>query len=72
MGRTGRVEVWKGKIEVEVLKISEKFNLEDIRAIRDYNSARHAQMTRTEIITEEKTAAANFLKEMQDLRKSEA
>ncbi len=34
--------------------ISNRFNMDDIRKIRDYNSSRHANMTREEIITEKK------------------
>ena len=36
----------------EIMKpeISKRFDVDDIRKIRDYNSQRHAQMTRSEIV----------------------
>ncbi len=49
-------------------EISDRFDLEDIRKIRDYNSWRHSQMTREEIIAEEKKAWEWFQEEMEKIR----
>ena len=43
------------------LKISEKFNLDDIRAIRDYNAERHLKMSDDEIIAERTNIVNEFL-----------
>ena len=42
--------------------ISESFNLDDIRKIRDYNSWRHSQMTTEEIIVDIRKGAEEFQK----------
>jgi len=55
-------------IAMEKPEISERFDLEDIRKIRDYNSWRHLQMTREEIIAEEKKAREWFENEMEKIR----
>lgn len=44
--------------------ISPNFNMEDIRRLRDYNSARHLKMTENERLAETKKATEWFIKEM--------
>lgn len=51
-------------------EISERFDLEDIRKIRDYNSWRHSQMTTEEIIAEGRKSVEWFQNEMDKIRKS--
>ena len=41
--------------------ISNRFDLNDIRKIRDYNSSRHATMTREGIIADTREGAADLL-----------
>ena len=36
--------------EIKKPEISDRFDVDDIRKIRDYNSQRHSTMTRTEIV----------------------
>ena len=36
--------------EIKKPEISSRFDAEDIRKIRDYNSQRHSRMTRSEIV----------------------
>ena len=42
--------------------VSPNFNLEDIRRIRDYNSSRHENMTREEIVSDTRDGAEALLK----------
>ena len=42
-------------------KISDRFDVDDIRKIRDYNSYRHLQMTREEVIKDIKTGAQEVI-----------
>ena len=44
--------------------LSNKFSLEDIRTLRDYNSLRHLTMSASEIIAERRKSTEAFLKEM--------
>ena len=44
--------------------VSARFDLEDIRRIRDYNSMRHAAMTHAEIIADTHEGAAALLQEL--------
>lgn len=44
--------------------VSPDFNMEDIRRIRDYNSARHAKMTHAEIIADNQKGAKEMLKKL--------
>lgn len=44
--------------------VSPDFNMEDIRRIRDYNSARHAKMTHAEIIEDNRKGAEEMLKKL--------
>ena len=53
---------------MEKSEISDRFDLEDIRKIRDYNSWRHSQMTHEEIIAESKAAREWFENEMEKIR----
>ena len=46
--------------------ISERFDLDDIRKIRDYNSWRHSLMTHEEIIADIKKGAEAFQKKMDE------
>lgn len=46
--------------------ISENFTVEDIRKIREYNSLRHMQMSRKEIVNDTKSAASKILKMMEE------
>lgn len=41
--------------------ISERFDVEDIRKIREYNSLRHINMTPSEIVEDTKKGAAKLL-----------
>lgn len=42
-------------------EISPRFDVEDIRKIRDYNSFRHSQMTREEIVKDIRNAAQEII-----------
>lgn len=46
--------------------VSEKFDIEDIRKIREYNSLRHIQMTPEEIIADTKKGAERIKKMLQE------
>lgn len=46
--------------------ISERFDVEDIRKIREYNSLRHIQMTPEEIIADTKKGAERIKKMLQE------
>ncbi len=41
--------------------VSSRFDLDDIRKIRDYNSFRHSSMTRAEIVADTHEGAASLL-----------
>ena len=41
--------------------LSERFDMEDIRKLRDYNSFRHLQMTPEEIVEDTRKGAAELL-----------
>lgn len=45
--------------------ISKKFDVEDIRKIREYNSLRHIKMTSEEIIEDTKKGAERILRLLQ-------
>ena len=45
--------------------ISKRFDVEDIRKIREYNSLRHIKMTSEEIIEDTKKGAERILKLLQ-------
>ena len=45
--------------------VSDKFDIEDIRKIREYNSLRHIQMTPDEIIADTKKGAERIRKMLQ-------
>ena len=45
--------------------ISERFDVEDIRKIREYNSLRHIQMTPEEIIADTKKGAERIMELLQ-------
>lgn len=44
------------------LEISERFDIDDIRKIRDYNAKRYAEMTPTEIVAATRAGAEKVLK----------
>lgn len=43
--------------EIKKPEISDRFDADDIRKIRDYNSQRHSQMSRSEVIDDIKKGA---------------
>lgn len=46
--------------------VSDKFDMEDIRRIRDYNSKRHITMTRGEIISDVRSGADELLRKIEN------
>lgn len=46
--------------------VSKKFDMEDIRRIREYNSLRHIKMTPEEIITDTKKGAERIMELLQE------
>ena len=46
--------------------VSERFDVEDIRKIREYNSLRHINMTPTEIVEDTKKGAEELLKKLKE------
>ena len=48
-------------VVVEEPEISERFDLDDIRKIREYNAARYEGMTPAEIVADTKAGAAELL-----------
>lgn len=44
--------------------MSEQFNVDDIRKVREYNSLRHIRMTPDEIVEDIKKGAAGLLAEL--------
>lgn len=48
--------------------ISDRFDVEDIRKVRDYNSLRHIKMTPQEIIEETRNGAEKILKLLEEKR----
>ena len=51
-------------VVVEEPEISERFDLDDIRKIREYNAARYEGMTPAEIVADTKAGAADLLEIM--------
>jgi hypothetical protein len=49
-------------------EISEKFTMEDIRKIRDFNSARHNSMTRQQVIDDINGGAEKILKRLEEYK----
>ncbi len=47
-------------------EISERFDLEDIRKIREYNAARYQGMTPAEIVADTKAGAAELIEIMRN------
>ena len=43
-------------------EISSRFDVDDIRKIRDYNSQRHSKMTRKEIVDDIRSGAESVIK----------
>ena len=50
--------------------VSEKFDLDDIRNIRDYNSFRHNTMTPSEIVADTRANAADLIEEIKRRKKN--
>lgn len=48
--------------------VSERFDVDDIRKIREYNSLRHINMTPAEIVEDTKKEAAVILERLQERR----
>ena len=48
--------------EVKKPEISTRFDVDDIRKIRDYNSQRHSRMTRSEIVEDIRKGAEEVIK----------
>lgn len=48
--------------------VSERFDVDDIRKIREYNSLRHINMTPAEIVEDTKKVAAVILERLQERR----
>lgn len=48
--------------------VSERFDVDDIRKIREYNSLRHINMTPAEIVEDTKKGAAVILERLQERR----
>lgn len=46
--------------------VSERFDVEDIRKIREYNSLRHMKMTPAEIVEDTKKGAAELLERLKE------
>lgn len=44
--------------------MSERFDLDDIRSLRNYNASRYEKMTKEEIIAETRAGAAKFFESM--------
>lgn len=49
--------------------VSERFDVEDIRKIREYNSLRHIKMTPAEIVEDTKKGAAELLARLKENRR---
>ena len=47
--------------EIKKPEISSRFDVEDIRKIRDYNSQRHSRMTRAEIVEDIRKGAEEMI-----------
>ena len=47
--------------EIKKPEISSRFDVEDIRKIRDYNSQRHSRMTRSEIVEDIRKGAEEII-----------
>lgn len=49
--------------EMKKPEISSRFDVDDIRSIRDYNSQRHSGMTRAEIVEDIRKSAEAVIRE---------
>jgi hypothetical protein len=47
--------------EIKKPEISSRFDVEDIRKIRDYNSQRHSRMTRSEMVEDIRKGAEEII-----------
>lgn len=57
---------------MEEPELSPRFDVEDIRKLREYNSLRHAKMTSAEVIAEIRAGAAEALREIEKIRQLKA
>ena len=48
--------------EIKKPEISDRFDVDDIRKIRDYNSQRYSRMTRAEIVADIRNGAEEMIK----------
>ncbi len=48
--------------EIKKPEVSPRFDVDDIRKIRDYNSQRHSRMTRKEIVEDIRKGAEEVIK----------
>ena len=55
-------------VAIKEPEISECFDLEDIRKIREYNAARYQGMTPAEIVADTKAGAAELLEIMRNTK----
>ena len=53
-------------------EVSERFDLDDIRKIREYNAARYEHMTPAEIVADTKAVSADLLDAMKKLKPMKA
>ena len=51
-------------IELKEPELSPRFDVEDIRKLREYNSLRHINMTAEEIIEETRKATAGIIEQL--------
>jgi len=49
-------------------EVSDNFTMDDIRKIRDFNSARHNGMTRQQVINDINDGAERMLKKLEDYK----
>lgn len=49
---------------IEFPNLSNRFDAEDIRKLREYNSLRHSKMTRKEILEDIRQGAESFMSEI--------
>lgn len=53
---------------IEFPNLSNRFDAEDIRKLREYNSLRHSKMTRKEILEDIRQGAESFMSEFINCR----
>lgn len=53
---------------IEFPKLSNRFDAEDIRKLREYNSLKHSKMTHKEILEDIRQGAESFMSEFSNCR----